>query len=174
MKFSCCSVLAILLIVVIGIQIWTINLIRRPTPSATPIPTSTPTLSTATPTPAPTSTTDAKLLYSVNNPAACSQTDTARFELTEDHEITKLQTWYNWGSNEITLDYVVKHNGEEVYKGVLLRKDCDPYQKQWCQAVDESVDRQFIKGEYQLVADAAHICQNTQSANQGFIFVYGR
>ena len=88
--------------------------------------------------------------------------------------ITKFQTWYSWGSNEITLDYKLLRGETLVREGVLLRKDCDPYQRQWCQAVEENLTLNLEPGDYTLVADTEKICQNSTSGGDGFIFVYGR
>lgn len=177
MKSPCCFVIFILLTISLGLHYLTLQkldtLLSVP---AKEVETQNveKELVTASPSPSATPVKDATLLYKVDNPAACSFTDTSKFVLEADHELTKLQTWYSWGSNEITLDYLVKRGDQTVYEGVLLRKDCDPYQSQWCQAVDEQVNRKFVKGEYSLVADTARICQNSLSGGNGFIFVYGK
>lgn len=179
MKSPCCGILAILLIIVICLQIWTIkHLPSTPVPTPSPLtqvlPTPTPTQQPSSiPVATPAPTTESKLLFERNNIAACSYTDTSTFKLKEAHTITKLQTWYSWSSNEITLDYKLKQGYKVIREGVLVRKDCDPYQRQWCQAVEENLSISLDPGDYQLVADTKRICQNSGSDNDGFIFVYG-
>jgi len=172
--------MAILLIIVISLQIWTIrhlSISPAPTPASSSqqlLPTTTPTHQpSTTPTPTQIPNAESKLLFERNNIAACSFTDTSTFTLKEASTITKLQTWYSWASNEITLDYQLKQGEKVVREGVLVRKDCDPYQRQWCQAVEENLTLALDPGDYQLVADTKKICQNSGSNNDGFIFVYG-
>ena len=176
MKSPCCGVMAIMLIAIISLQIWTIcHLPQAPAPVPTPAPSAVPStvpspLATATPQPA----IESKLLFERNNIAACSYTDTAPFALREAHTVTKLQTWYSWSSNEASLNYKLKQGDKVMHAGTLVRKDCDPYQRQWCQAVEENLTLSLAAGEYQLVADNRKICQNAGSGGDGFIFVYGR
>lgn len=179
MKLSCCPIITVFLIVIIGLQIWIIRALpARSLPVSSPTPTPSITLATPTPTPAssPTATpaSDSTLLFKRDNISGCSYTANSPFSLKEAHEITKLQTWYSWGSNEITLDYQLKMGDKVIRDGVFLRKDCDPYQKQWCQAVDENLSVALQSGDYEVVADTPRICQNAASDNLGFIFVYGR
>lgn len=179
MKFSCCPLISVLVIIVLVLQIWIIRALPARPATTTPTP-STPaaSLTPATPTPslAPTSTpaSDSTILFKRDNINGCSYTANSPFTLKEAHEITKLQTWYSWGSNEITLDYQLKMGDKVIRDGVFLRKDCDPYQKQWCQAVDENLALSLQSGDYEVVADTPKICQNAASDNLGFIYVYGR
>lgn len=178
MKLSCCPILVILILAVLTLQIWIIRLLPTASPATTstsPLPSPTPvnTVSVA-PSPSPVSAPESKLLFERNNIAACGFTDTSTFPLKEAYIITKLQTWYSWESNEITLDYQLKRGSQIIHQGVLVRKDCDPYQRQWCQAVEENLSLKLDAGDYQLVADTKKICQNSGSGNDGFIFVYGQ
>lgn len=178
MKLSCCPLLLILIVALVGLQLWTIRLLSplspaSPTPSL--LPSSAPTLTTlSSPSPSPSSTAASKLLFERNNIAACGFTDTSTFKLDSSHLVTKLQTWYSWESNEITLDYQLKQGPKVIHEGVLVRKDCDPYQRQWCQAIEENLSLNLESGDYQLIADTKKICQNSGSGNDGFIFVYGQ
>jgi hypothetical protein len=139
-----------------------------------PSPTIAPTPTTAVITPtAPVVVSDEKLLVEVNNIGACSYTNKSEFKLNEDHFITRIRTWYSWGASETEIPYKLIKDGSEVANGKLTRKDCDPYQRQWCIAADFEFNKPLKAGEYTLQVEKSQICQNTQSQNKGFIYVWG-
>lgn len=177
----CCPIIITLLIAIFGLQIYSVILHRRPVPavrsiadiqqSPTVVPTLQPTLPVSTSTPAA----DAeKLLVEVNNIAACGFTDQAEFTLDKDYLITRFRTWYSWASNETEVAYRLLKSNQEIATGKLVRKECDPYQRQWCIAADFEFNRNLSAGDYVLKLDSAKICQNSGSNGKGFIYVWGR
>lgn len=178
MKSPCCFIVVILLIISIGMHYLTLQKLDKlkqpPLPVASATVSPTPQIvSSPAPISSPAPVEDA-LLYKISNPSACSFTDTAKFKLEEDHQISKLETWYSWAANETSLSYKLKQGDKVIHEGTLVRKSCDPYQGQWCQAIDESVKLSLNKGEYSLIASNSKICQNNLSSGQGFIYVYGK
>jgi len=123
----------------------------------------------ATPTPA-----DDTLIYEVNNIAACSFTDRAEFKLDKNYFITRIRTWYSWEQGEDSTPYTLLSGDKEVATGTLVRKDCDPYQRQWCIAADFSFNKPLSSGEYVIKLTKNKICQNSGSKNKGFIYVWGK
>jgi len=115
-----------------------------------------------------------KVVYMVNNVYACQMTDRSEFNLDKNYFVTKIQTWYSWDTDESEVSYEVLKENKAIASGKMLRKECDPYQKQWCIAIDSEFNRNLDKGDYVLKLAKAKICQNTQSSNKGFIFVYAR
>lgn len=113
------------------------------------------------------------VLLEVTNIYGCSYTNTINFQLAQDSHVTKWRTWYNWEQNEEKIEYALKKDGELVHQGQLLRKDCDTYQKQWCQASDLNFDKDLTKGNYEVSVPQKRICQNSASQNQGFITIMG-
>lgn len=153
-----------------------IHLGASPTTSITP--TSSPSLS---PTPSPTSSpsadtsaSDEKELYKVMNISGCSLTDSADFSLDKDYLVTKLYTWYTWQTNETEVPYDVLSSGKVLASGKLTRDACDPYQTQWCGAIDKSFNKNLSKGDYTLKLSSDRICQNSGSNGKGFIIVSGK
>ncbi len=138
-----------------------------PTVSPTTTPKSTPTVDPATPVSADTE------LYKVGNIRGCSMGDNAKFTLTKKSFVTKISTWYSWDNQETTLPYEIIKDTQVIKSGALARQGCDPYQKQWCVAGDDIVNRDFEAGEYTLQLKTAKICRNAESNNQGFITIMG-
>lgn len=178
MKNHCCIFIVALILVVIGLQIYTISKISPPPLQNPPVSRLPSLLPTASPTTQPvmTATPAASdtLLVEVNNPAACSFTDTATFSLERDVMVTRIRTWYSWDQAEESIPYTLTSGTKTVSSGQLIRKDCDPYQRQWCIAADFSFNKPLEKGDYTLTVPKKKICQNSASGNKGFIFVWGR
>ncbi len=146
-----------------------------PSPTPTTFPTSTPTTtpkSTPTTDPVTPVTTDTEL-YKVSNIGGCRMGDNAKFTLTKKSFVTKISTWYSWDSQETVLPYQIIKDDQVIKSGALSRQGCDPYQKQWCVAGDDIVNRDFEAGEYTLQLKTAKICRNAESNNQGFITIMG-
>ncbi len=141
-------------------------------------PTTTPTISiSATPTSSPSADIpagDEKELYKVMNVYGCSLTDSADFTLDKEYLITKLYTWYTWQTNETEVSYDVLNAGKVIASGKLTRDACDPYQTQWCGAIDKSFNKNLVKGDYILKLASVRICQNSQSKGKGFIIISGK
>ena len=155
--------------------------VAKLTPSPTPrtvLPTATPTTSPisakATPTTDPVAPVAAATeLYKVSNIGGCSMGDNAEFTLIKKSFITKITTWYSWGNQETVLPYQIIKDKQVIKSGALSRQDCDPYQKQWCVAGDDLINRDFEAGEYTLQLKTSKICRNAESKNKGFITVFG-
>jgi len=77
----------------------------------------------------------------------CQLTDKSEWELKEDLNITKFEVWYNWEQGESTLPVKLFYNGEKLAEFEATRSQCDPYQKQWCNA-DYEINKLFRKGKY--------------------------
>lgn len=118
--------------------------------------------------------TQEKLLLKIENTAACGYTDRAEFTLDKDYVITRFRTWYKWGEGEQEIPYKLIQNQQEIASGNLTRKDCDPYQTQWCIAADFEFNRQLASGNYVLQLTDKKICQNPGSQGKGFIYVWGK
>lgn len=149
------------------------------TPSISSTPTPTPLLSsTPSPTSSPSADTpsgDEKELYKVMNVDGCSLSDSADFTLDKDYLVTKLYTWYTWQTNETEVSYdVLQSGGKVIASGKLTRDACDPYQTQWCGAIDKSFNKNLSQGDYTLKLSAGRICQNSESNGKGFIIVSGK
>ncbi len=177
MKNPCCYILGTALVVIIGLQIYTINRIQLEVPAQSTLhvtkesaQTSSPTTAT---TPSPSEQTE-QLLIKRENPAACSLSDNAEFALDKDRFITRIRTWYSWGQSEQDTPYTVLRGKEEIAAGTLTRKDCDPYQHQWCVAADYEFNKPLTAGTYFLKVPRSQICQNTASEGKGMIYVWGK
>lgn len=77
----------------------------------------------------------------------CQLTDKSEWELKEDLNVSKFEVWYNWNQGETSLPVKVFFNGEKFAEFEATRGNCDPYQKQWCNA-DYQINKQFLKGTY--------------------------
>jgi len=78
---------------------------------------------------------------------ACQLTSKSEWDLKEDVNVTKFQVWYNWGQGETSLPVKIFFNGEKFAEFEAKRADCDPYQRQWCNA-DFQINKLFAKGTY--------------------------
>lgn len=78
---------------------------------------------------------------------ACQLTDKSEWEIKEDLNVTKFEVWYSWNQGETTLPVKVYFNGEKFAEFDAARGNCDPYQRQWCNA-DYNIDKLFPKGTY--------------------------
>jgi hypothetical protein len=77
----------------------------------------------------------------------CQLTNKSSWELKEDLNVTTFEVWYSWNANETTLPVKVYKNGEVFADFVATRSQCDPYQKQWCNA-DYKINKVFPAGSY--------------------------
>lgn len=118
--------------------------------------------------------TEERLLLKIENTAACSFTDRAEFYLDRDYLVTRFRTWYKWDEGEQEIPYKLLRGGQEIASGKLTRKDCDPYQTQWCIAADFDFYKQLSSGDYVLQLNSKKICQNSGSLGKGFIYVWGK
>jgi hypothetical protein len=78
---------------------------------------------------------------------ACLLTDKSEWELKEDINVTKFEVWYSWDQGESTLPVKLFLNGEKFAEFEATRSQCDPYQKQWCNA-DFQINKLFPAGKY--------------------------
>lgn len=113
------------------------------------------------------------VLLQIENKGGCQFTNIINFQLAQDSHITKWRTWYSWNQDESTIPYTMKKDGQVLYQGQLTRQDCDPYQKQWCQASDLNFAKDLAKGNYEINVTNQKICQNAASQNQGYITLMG-
>ena len=77
----------------------------------------------------------------------CQLTNKSEWELDKDIEVTKFQIWYSWQEGETELPVTVYKDGDEFAKFIAVRSECDPYQKQWCNANYE-IGKTFPKAKY--------------------------
>jgi len=112
-------------------------------------------------------------LFERNNIYGCSLTSQAAFNLGKKAHVNKIRSWFSWQQNETETPYRLTQDNQLVKEGTLKRKDCDPYQRQWCIAIDESFNQDLEVGDYVLEVPAGRVCQNSQSENKGFVFLFG-
>ncbi len=182
MKQACCYFAVALCVIILGSQIYIINRLNTqtrfaPEVSTLPSPVSavTPFVSLTQPTAAsPSGGQEEQLILKRENPAACSFTDAAEFTLDTSYMITRIRTWYSWGQNEENTPYTIVRDDRTVASGTLTRKDCDPYQHQWCVAADYGFNKPLTAGTYVLKVPKAQICQNSMSGGKGMIYVWGK
>ena len=106
------------------------------------------------------------------NQSACSQTGSSQFTLTNIANVTHWGVWYDWGTGETTVAATLKQGSTTVFSGNLTRAACDPYQSSWCQA-DAVANATWPAGAYTVTINPAHMCMNSGSSNQGFVYIYG-
>ena len=111
-------------------------------------------------------------LFTNFNSSACSQTGTSQFTLTQSASVTHWGVWYYWSSGETSVPATVKQGSTTVFSGNLTRASCDPYQTSWCDA-DGVVNATWPAGAYTVTITSAHMCMNSGSSNQGFVYIYG-
>ena len=66
----------------------------------------------------------------------------------------------------------MKQGSTTVFSGNLTRSTCDPYQTSWCSA-DAVANATWPAGAYTVTINPAHMCMNSGSSNQGFVYIYG-
>ncbi|MEW5822470.1 MAG: PKD domain-containing protein [Cyanobacteriota bacterium] len=106
------------------------------------------------------------------NGGGCSFTDNAKIKLEIPFDVSNLQIWYLWDSNEQTVPYKIIKDGQIVNTGHFIKGACDPYQAQWCGG-DTNTKLLLNPGIYDIKLDKAKLCQNSASSNNGFIRVFG-
>ncbi len=105
------------------------------------------------------------------NTSACETTANAEFNLDQPILVNRIELWYRWHAREESVGYTLAKDGHQLHSGALHRGDCDPYQENWCVAIDEP-DLRLNPGGYYLRTDRPHICQNRESYGNGFVKVY--
>ena len=114
-----------------------------------------------------------KALYQESNPYVCAYTSEAPFSLREKSLVEKISIWYDSGLAGDTVAYsLFNERGEQVYRGLFEKGDCDPYQTRWCRGNSE-LNFCLPAGNYYVEIDSDAICQNAVSDGKGFITVYG-
>jgi hypothetical protein len=88
---------------------------------------------------------------------ACQLTNKSAWEIQEDLNVTKFEVWYNWNQGESSLPVKIFFNGEPFASFEATRGNCDPYQKQWCNA-DFQINKLFPKGKYTTEIPNARQC----------------
>ncbi len=106
------------------------------------------------------------------NSAACSQTGSSQFTLTNAANVTRWGVWYYWSTGETGVAATVKQGSTTLFSGNLTRASCDPYQTSWCDA-EAAVNATWPGGAYTVSINPAHMCMNSGSSNQGFVYIYG-
>jgi len=112
-------------------------------------------------------------VFDNTNPAACGFTDRASLRLDRPLRLTRLELWLSWDRGERTASYSLERHGEVITRGVLRRTQCDPYQRQWCNAED-SPQITLAPGRYVLRLSRSNLCQNAASNGEGFVRLWGR
>jgi uncharacterized protein (TIGR03437 family) len=111
-------------------------------------------------------------IFTNGNIYACSQTGSSQFTLAQAANVTHWGVWYYWASGETSVAATVKQGSATVFQGNLTRAACDPYQTSWCNA-DGVANATWPAGAYTVTISPAHMCMNSTSANQGFVYIYG-
>ena len=112
-------------------------------------------------------------LYTNNNIAGCSYTDTSTFTLPEEVYVAKLRMWYYWNKDEVKLPYTLTKDGVEYSKGDLVRASCDPYQTSWCEA-NIYPKKNMPAGKYVMTVANKRMCQNSGTQGNGMYGIYGK
>lgn len=87
----------------------------------------------------------------------CGFTAKTTWELAESLQVEVFQIWYRWEEGEQEVGFVLNKDGEEFLTGKVMRSQCDPYQKSWCNG-DLKVEKVFGPGEYELTVENARVC----------------
>jgi hypothetical protein len=111
-------------------------------------------------------------VFDNGNTAACEMTDTAAFRLENPVRVDRIELWYRWHHREESVSYTISRHGKTLRSGVLTRGDCDPYQENWCNAVDR-FDLRLDEGKYVVRTERPRVCQNAGSDGNGVVRVYG-
>jgi uncharacterized protein (TIGR03437 family) len=114
---------------------------------------------------------EAQLLNTVN-PAACVTTATSSFTLDREAFVTRFSTWYHWNANETSVGFTLRKGGQQVLQSNFQRGGCDATQTSWC-AGEIAVNQWWTAGQYDLTVNQPRVCANSDSANQGFVTVFG-
>ena len=112
------------------------------------------------------------VLFDNWNKGGCGYTDTIRFNLKSETNITRLRTWINWPKGQQSIEFILSRNDKGLYKGRFRRKGCDPYQQTWCEGVADW-NRRFEPGRYKIKTTIRRVCHNRQSNNNGYLALYG-
>jgi hypothetical protein len=78
---------------------------------------------------------------------ACSLTNKSEWTLKEPIEVTTFEIWYSWNQGETELPVEVLKDGRPFADFTATRGNCDPYQRQWCNA-DYKINKLFPAGTY--------------------------
>ena len=100
----------------------------------------------------------------------CGQTDTSKWTLNSDTQVTVFEVWHNWNSGEQTITFSIKKDGTDFASGTLYRAACDTYQKNWCNA-DLRINKVFPKGSYIATIPSARMCKDNNG--NGVVRLYG-
>lgn len=100
----------------------------------------------------------------------CQLTDKSEWELQEDLNVTKFQLWYSWSQGETKLPVSIFRNGEKFAEIETTRAECDPYQKQWCNA-SFMINKLFPKGNYSTEIPNKRQC--LKPGGTGTVLLYG-
>lgn len=87
----------------------------------------------------------------------CQLTNKAEWEQKEDMNVTTFQLWYSWNQGETTIPVTVYLDGEKFAEFEAARSQCDPYQRQWCNA-DYKINKVFAKGKYSVEIPESRMC----------------
>ncbi len=113
------------------------------------------------------------VLYQNWNRDRCGHTDRAFFELGAAAWVTRVVAWVQWAGSESEIGFTLHSAGKVAAQGTMQRGTCDPYQKDWCEAVaDTTVD--LGRGFHFVEVARVKQCQNEGSRLNGFIRVHGR
>ncbi len=111
-------------------------------------------------------------VFDNGNTAACEMTDRAEFRLEHPVRVDRIELWYRWHHHEESVAYTISRHGKTLRSGVLTRASCDPYQENWCNAVDR-LDLRLDEGKYVVRTERPRVCQNAGTGGNGVIRVYG-
>lgn len=88
---------------------------------------------------------------------ACQLTNKAEWELKENNYVTKFEVWYNWSQGETEIPVKIQLDNQKFAEFTATRGDCDPYQRQWCNAV-YSINKDFPQGKYKAEIPNSRMC----------------
>jgi uncharacterized protein (TIGR03437 family) len=106
------------------------------------------------------------------NSSACSQTGSSQFTLPSAANVTHWGVWYDWSTGQTSVAATVQQGSTTVFSGNLAQSSCDTNQSWWCKA-DGVANATWPAGAYTVTVNPAHMCANSGSSNQGFVYIYG-
>ena len=88
---------------------------------------------------------------------ACQLTNKSEWQLNQKEMVTKFEVWYSWNQGETELPVKLYKDGQLFAEFVTTRGDCDPYQRQWCNA-DYMINKEFPVGKYSTEISDSRQC----------------
>ena len=136
----------------------------------------TPDQSTAGPAFTPVATQQMVVLFNNWNGLDCEFTNQAKFPLSHASNVVQFNIWTFEQENSKSLPYSLSDgSGASIANGELTFDSCAPQAaaRQFCQFSAKNFNRRLETGDYTLTVNNVKICQNADSAHNGFILVLG-